>query len=719
MTDVTPFAGLEAIGPGESLTEAFLDQNPRIIDALLRVGAVTHHHDGHAALADPALDPVVDTNDTGGTIPADLAIYVAYTFVDVDDGETIDSSSVLVTTAGGLTAPGSAPELAVDNVAGTLLTGNYYYAVSVTDGVGGETPLGPTAAISIDPGSATNEIQVTALDTILASVPGAVTWRLWRAIDGGQWEMLNEGATAAFTDDGSHCVDCGLTPPTGQGTKATNQLLVTVPAPADLTRIASFNIYASADGTFDGDCLLGNFAADQLGVQQTFSDLTILPGRPPRVSLALPGANRIVADEILGPWKSPVATAADLPATGNADQDIRMTEDDATLHRWLATDSSWHVVGGGGGGTLQLGAAAATWVKLNGDSAIELIGEERFDHFSLVSDGFDVDGSPPAGWSNVNLAASGGVETVLASGNSTDIVTYHGSGSDMIVNGEISLDYTVEIDNYYRIGVTFGHGAIGLFGMIDRNNGRLSIKIRRANTGAEADYVELAGVADGGPEGWTLPAVGDGGTLTLTRTHNDLTLNDSRQDVTVNATVPVGDQATWGDGIVDTVGQALRWEVAGAFTIDNFMVTRYDTHYQLKVRFTNVFGTVTTFFLVDDTGKAPEVAVTNFGANWQAGAAPPSGSRDVSGNIHLRGRIEKDAGAAPVANETICTLPASLKPAADQLLTVVTGDADGMSVGIISIAAASGVVKWLSGTSTDPATKSPYVRFDGLSFRGT
>jgi hypothetical protein len=101
----------------------------------------------------------------------------------------------------------------VDNTAGTLLAGTYYYAVTVTDGLGGESLIGPTIEVVVDPGFPNARITVSGLDDIMAET-GATGWRLWRAVGAGTWHMMVAGAGASVIDDGSLHGDCDITPPT-------------------------------------------------------------------------------------------------------------------------------------------------------------------------------------------------------------------------------------------------------------------------------------------------------------------------------------------------------------------------------------------------------------------------------------------------------------------------------------------------------------------------
>jgi hypothetical protein len=197
MSEITDFAGLTALEVGEPQDERFLSTNIFIIDRLLKLGAVLHRHDAHAAIVDPPQDdgtgPVVAVDPTGGTIPADMGIYVGYTYLDADGGESILSDATLASTPPPLDPPIDAPDAAVDTTAGGLLTDTYSYAATVTDGLGGETMLGPSIEVTVDPGYANAQIQLSGLATLLADA-GGTEWRVYRARGGGGFVFLAQGA---------------------------------------------------------------------------------------------------------------------------------------------------------------------------------------------------------------------------------------------------------------------------------------------------------------------------------------------------------------------------------------------------------------------------------------------------------------------------------------------------------------------------------------------
>lgn len=355
MSEKTQFAGLTRLAVGESLAAdnfSFQNRNPTITDLLLRLGAVAHRHDAHQALAAPAQDPFLEIAALGGQIPADTAIYVAYTYLDADGGETLPNPSPgVISTAPGILTPDDAPQLAIDHAAGTLLAGTYAYAVTVVDGFGGETRIGPFATVTIPSGTVVNEIAISGLAAILAAT-GGVAWRLWKRVNGGQLGMVNQGATDTIVDDGTFAVDCTVAPPTTVGsTNATNKLNVTVPGAAPAGAV-QFRIYASTDGSFPSPCLLGTYPIADAGNVKGYLTLQAGDGAPPDVSTAFPGASFINADtQIINlRLKPPVDTAANLPISdNNRDGDLRMTLDDYTLHAWNANGLAWQLVAGAGG----------------------------------------------------------------------------------------------------------------------------------------------------------------------------------------------------------------------------------------------------------------------------------------------------------------------------------------------------------------------------------
>jgi hypothetical protein len=356
MSEYTPFAGLLRLEPGEPiLTDdgRFVSSNIDIIDRLLQVGAKTHRHDGHAATPDPVTAATLSTLDTGGTIPAETPLYVGYTWLDADGGETKISPVAQITTQDALQTPEIAPTWngVVDHAAGTLMAETYYYAVTVIDGLGAETMLSPSVTVTVPPGNAVNRVTIAGLDTIVTSV-GGTGWRLWRAVGGGEWDLLTTGAGASYVDDGSATPNCNVDPPSSPAqTNNTNVLRVTVPNGPPPATATQFRTYVSTSGDFTDPSLLGTYPIADVGVQKSYTSLTLLPGAPPPVSLSIAGADQIDAETMLDNlhWLAPVANAAALPAAGNSDGDARVTLNDRKIHVWSTAAANWLAIGGGGG----------------------------------------------------------------------------------------------------------------------------------------------------------------------------------------------------------------------------------------------------------------------------------------------------------------------------------------------------------------------------------
>jgi hypothetical protein len=346
----TAFAGLEVLQPGDPLSTdgyALQSKNPVISDKLLKVGAVTHRHDAHAAMANPTLAPTVLAAATGGTIDNDVTVFATYTLIDADGGESAPIGAVAVTTGSGFVDP-SAPTAAISFAAGTLLANTYLYAVSVTDGLGGETVLGPWATVQV-PSSANAEVALSGLTAITntsSSNDASAGWRLWRSTDGGNtWDLMATGAAAtdAWTDNGSSPGDCSVTPQATGTTGSANSVTVTVPG-GQPAAAQFFNVYADDAGVFATPSLFGTFPIADAGTGQVITSLSNMQaGSPPTVTNSLPGANQIDPDtDILGwPWKKPVATVAALPTVGNSDGDMRIVLANYTLYVWEAASSTW------------------------------------------------------------------------------------------------------------------------------------------------------------------------------------------------------------------------------------------------------------------------------------------------------------------------------------------------------------------------------------------
>lgn len=341
----TPFAGFELLAPGDPLSSdgfAFQSQNPSIADQLAKLGAILHKHDGHAAMPNPTSAATVTLAATGGTIPSSLPIHVLYTLTDGAGGESLPIAETVVTTGAGYLTPAAAPTLAADYTAGTMLAGTPLYAITVTDGAGGETALGPAGSVTINPGHPNARVLVSGLTAITDAASGSSSsagWRLWRSVDGGStWNLMGVGARSVdtFTDTGA-AGNCSVSPPRTGTTVGTNKLTVTVPSAGQPTTAAFYSIYASRTSVFISPSLLGTYPVSAFDVPHVYTALALLPGQPPAVSRSYPGANQI------NPCTDLIVTAG--PATGKV------------LTATSPTTATWQAPGGGGGGSDPVGPA--------------------------------------------------------------------------------------------------------------------------------------------------------------------------------------------------------------------------------------------------------------------------------------------------------------------------------------------------------------------------
>jgi hypothetical protein len=290
----TPFAGLTQLDGGEPLSVdgySFQHENPRITDRLLEIGSIGHHHDAHAALADPSALPVVAAVVGGGNVLGDATIWATYTLLDANGGETRPATAQSVTTAAPLDPPNDSPTVALDTTSGTLLANSYMYALTLTDGAGGETTLGPSVMITRPTGPANAHVVVSGMAAIMAA-SGATGWRLWRSVGGGRFGYLTQGSGDSFSDDGSSSPDCTMNPPTGNTTHGVNMIRVTVPG-GQPAGTAQYRVYLSIDGSFESPAVAGTYAIGTAGTPIDYPVIDLADGSPPDVSVSLPGASKI------------------------------------------------------------------------------------------------------------------------------------------------------------------------------------------------------------------------------------------------------------------------------------------------------------------------------------------------------------------------------------------------------------------------------------------
>jgi hypothetical protein len=417
----TGFAGLTVIeaDQGDSIYAdggSFLERNPEITDGLLRVGALTHRHDGHAPLLPPAAAPVL-TTALGGQLLGSTTLYVGVTALDAEGGETLVSPIANITTPPPLPAPG-APAAVADYTAGELVPGSYSYAISVTDGRGGETLVGTPVELLLAYGNAMAQVHLTGLAALVAA-SGGTGWRLYRSIAGAPWAYLTNGVADAITDDGTLCADCSALAPSVNSTNNTGVINVnTGPLPVGATR---FRIYAGVTASLASPSLFGDYPASEAVNAQPITVAAFAPGSPPAVATSVGGASLIDPETQLEDfhWRRPVTTQAALPVDSD-EGDVRLTIDTGDL--WAFLDDGW--VGPiNAGPDVTVGADSATDVDLfefeaGAGIGLELTGAPGTAHLKIVntaaSGGAAVGVRGQAVHTTAALAAAAGESTTLA-----------------------------------------------------------------------------------------------------------------------------------------------------------------------------------------------------------------------------------------------------------------------------------------------------------------
>src|SRR4051812_45884985 len=170
----TLFAGLTELDPSDTLATdgySFQQQNPRITDHFLELGAVTHRHDAHLPLGNPVAEPSAVASGGTGTFPAASSIFVGYTLLDAEGGETALAPAITLTTRDPLPDPEDGPVGVIDYTAGVLRADTYYYALTFSDGAGGETLVGPSVAVEREPGFPSGQVRLTGMATLAAAAP--------------------------------------------------------------------------------------------------------------------------------------------------------------------------------------------------------------------------------------------------------------------------------------------------------------------------------------------------------------------------------------------------------------------------------------------------------------------------------------------------------------------------------------------------------------------
>lgn len=713
--------GLTQLDVGEPIADdnySFQHVNPRLLNYYLRrlLGA---KFDGAPGLANPTAALTGSVSSGTGQIPANTSLYLGYTLLDANGGETeIIAPPLALTSAPPLADPTAAPTAATDYTAGSLLAGDFSYAVTLTDGQGGETAVGPAVTVTIPSGHANARVLLTGLAAILAADPGAVHWRVYRIQDGGSYHFLNEGVGDAMTDDGSFPVQC-IDPPATGTTKATSAFEVTVPAGQDVNAVSA-NLYASADGSFQDPALLQNVLAVDFGTVLTLDSIVLNDGSPPVVNTSLANRPKIDPDtELLGVFKKPVATIADLPAVGNGDGDMREVLVDHSFHVW--DGATWSPLAGSGGGDAMSIGDVISWTDpaFPGYHAVTLTGEASVDEGdTLITDAI-------AGMSGATFA---GDYTELPSGAAIEVVAGGAQGTNAQAGlmwaavrtgsaapaAEVWVDFTPNGAGWGWIGAKLSPAADmkGVLGRVTEA-GRLQLAYY---LGADvpptaADWTVFADV---GFDAGQAIATGDHIRVQLQYVASFFRVQvlkgtliggtweyNTEVGVTTWIAMPGPVNGAWGvrPNVLSAIAGAQTAYAEATVSAFTLTALSYDT--SLNVAFTDPAGSGSGYTVALDVGAW---ATTALDAGWTV----PAGARALrarqegqdSGTVRLDGQVK---GAVSGAANPICVLPS---PPAHETRRVVAGD-DAAAVIVIQ---ADGTVYLQSGTG------ATYLDFGGVTY---
>lgn len=235
MPELSAHYQLTMLGSGEDFSTndyAFTGRNIKSIDQKLYLGAEAHHHDGvDSAIPDPVTSLGVELIAGGGNIPGGRTMRYKYTWVDQYGQETAASPEITVTTPSPIAAP-TMPTVSFA-AGGTLLPGNYFYALSAwKDANTMESQTGGRAYTSLTFTSG-NRTAVIGFPTLPAGADGFNIYR--RSPGSSKFQFLASVDMSIATppteyeDDGTVEEDCNRTTPGRNSTSTSNSIRVTLP----------------------------------------------------------------------------------------------------------------------------------------------------------------------------------------------------------------------------------------------------------------------------------------------------------------------------------------------------------------------------------------------------------------------------------------------------------------------------------------------------------
>lgn len=233
MASLSQFFQLQKLSDGDRISvndHAFSYSNIDTIDRVLE-----KHDDalfsGDSVIDDPTTPLSLDIETEGGSIPAGRTIRYKFTWVDASGAQTAASGEATITTPAPLARP-SAPSLSILTTGGTLLAGNYFYALSAYVGANTlETTMGTAGHYTVLSGS-TNRVVVT-LPTLpggadgfnlFRRAPGETTYYYLETID-----MQVATPPTEYVDSGAVTPSYSRSPTPTNLTYSQNKIILTVP----------------------------------------------------------------------------------------------------------------------------------------------------------------------------------------------------------------------------------------------------------------------------------------------------------------------------------------------------------------------------------------------------------------------------------------------------------------------------------------------------------
>jgi hypothetical protein len=467
-------------------------------------------------------------------------------------------------------------------------------------------------------------------------------------------------------------------------------------------------------------------------------------------------------------WMPPVPGVVNLPTLNNVDGDVRLVRQTDTLYAWSQPDTAWHEIaggsgggaggghliydeitqlsartglafrgsgvtaiddptndqtivtipgasgGGGGSGPLDVGSGFVSWVDQFGLTRAEIGVEERAESQWLVDHDYSTmpDSATPAGYSNNGAGLMQVLDGKFREGATMDLnFDYFSRFNVFSTFRELStsVQFVIDSDQWERLGTgiyktTDGVG-IGMEVVIDRQAATAEFRTRPNSSAAWTTVMQV-------PLDVLSLSIGDVidiGLDRFTQSPNDVGFHawNSTKGLTYIDTgtpVPAGFENWQGFPAIHA-----RFSAQGAWHANTHRAYYDLLQYQLYANMTGPYGSHRAE-LADSSNKGDWSFYGTYAPGWQDNGLR---ARQIGDQIQLKGAAQKTTGTPPVPGELICTFDGGHYWLRDGNVAVVTGDSDGMQLGIAIFS--GNELRWGDGRSTDPVTKAPYLSLEDVS----